>query len=157
MSLTCHIVLLTLFLRCYCVAGFLRGMLYPRESETRQVKSLDGMWDFRADVSSVGFEEMWYSLPLAQVNWSRSTNKIFFLWCSHRYKSTGLSLCMWTGKGNQLTWRSLWRIVYRNRLLFLFYRCAVTLSASLLQCFRIFLILVYVFGWKFVYALQQST
>ncbi|KAL9981667.1 hypothetical protein ACROYT_G010405 [Oculina patagonica] len=42
-------------------------MLYPRESETRQVKSLDGMWDFRADVSSVGFEEMWYSLPLAQI------------------------------------------------------------------------------------------
>ena len=39
------------------------------------MKSLDGMWDFRADVSSVGFEEMWYSLPLAQVNYSKSTNK----------------------------------------------------------------------------------
>ena len=71
MSLTCHIVLLTLCLRSYCVAGFLRGMLYPRESETRQVKSLDGMWDFRADISSAGFEEMWYSLPLAQVNYSK--------------------------------------------------------------------------------------
>ena len=52
------------------MVGFLRGMLYPRESETRQVKSLDGMWDFRADISSAGFEEMWYSLPLGQVNCS---------------------------------------------------------------------------------------
>ena len=74
MLLTCHIALLTLSLQCYCVAGFLRGMLYPTESETRQVKSLDGMWDFRADVSSVGFEEMWYSLPLAQVHYSRSSS-----------------------------------------------------------------------------------
>lgn len=44
-----------------------RAILYPRESETRQVKSLDGMWDFRADISRSGFEEMWYSMPLAQV------------------------------------------------------------------------------------------
>lgn len=44
-----------------------RAMLYPRESETRQVKSLDGLWDFRADILRSGFEEMWYSMPLAQV------------------------------------------------------------------------------------------
>ncbi|KAJ8304456.1 hypothetical protein KUTeg_018039 [Tegillarca granosa] len=27
------------------------GMLYPRDSETRDIKSLDGMWNFRADAS----------------------------------------------------------------------------------------------------------
>ncbi|XP_022808391.1 beta-glucuronidase-like [Stylophora pistillata] len=67
MSMTCQTFLFILSLKCLFVEGFLRGMLYPRESETRQVKSLDGMWDFRADISSIGFDEMWYSLPLAQV------------------------------------------------------------------------------------------
>ena len=68
MSSTCFVFLSTLFLRCHVVTAFLQGMLHPRESESRQVKSLDGMWDFRADISSVGFEEMWYSMPLAQVD-----------------------------------------------------------------------------------------
>ena len=69
MSLTTSsISLLTLLWSCHVAAVVSRGMLFPRESETRQVKSLDGMWDFRADISSVGFEEMWYSLPLAEVN-----------------------------------------------------------------------------------------
>lgn len=69
MSLTTSIIsLLTLLWRCHVAADLSQGMLFPRETETRQVKSLDGMWDFRADISFVGFEEMWYSLPLAQVN-----------------------------------------------------------------------------------------
>ena len=69
MSLTTSsISLLTLLWSCHVAADVSRGMLFPRESETRLVKSLDGMWDFRADISSVGFEEMWYSLPLAEVN-----------------------------------------------------------------------------------------
>ena len=69
MSLTTSsISLLTLLWSCLVVADLSQGMLFPRETETRQVKSLDGMWDFRADISFVGFEEMWYSLPLAEVN-----------------------------------------------------------------------------------------
>ena len=69
MSLTTSsISLLTLLWSCHVVADLSQGMLFPRETETRQVKSLDGMWDFRADISFVGFEEMWYSLPLAEVN-----------------------------------------------------------------------------------------
>ena len=67
------------------MAGFLRGMLYPKESETRQVKSLDGMWDFRADISSAGFKEMWYSLPLAQVN--KLLKKSLWPWLFKNYKS----------------------------------------------------------------------
>ena len=71
MSLTTNIIsLLTLLWRCHVIVSvdLSQGMLFPRETETRQVKSLDGMWDFRADISFVGFEEMWYSLPLSQVN-----------------------------------------------------------------------------------------
>lgn len=76
MPQTCQTFLCILFLKGLFVEGFLRGMLYPRESETRQVKSLDGMWDFRADISSIGFDEMWYSLPLAQVNSSYKSGNI---------------------------------------------------------------------------------
>ncbi|VDI08665.1 Hypothetical predicted protein [Mytilus galloprovincialis] len=37
--------------------------LYPRESETREVKELNGLWNFRADMSvnrSQGFDDKWY-------------------------------------------------------------------------------------------------
>ena len=46
------------------------GMLYPRESESRQIKNLDGLWSFRADNSqnrNAGFEEKWYEQDLAKV------------------------------------------------------------------------------------------
>ena len=46
------------------------GMLYPRESESRQMKELGGLWMFRADMSSnrkAGFEEKWYANPLEKV------------------------------------------------------------------------------------------
>lgn len=50
--------------------GTLPGMLYPRDSESRSVRHLDGMWNFRIDDSdsrNVGFEQKWYSMPLKQV------------------------------------------------------------------------------------------
>ena len=46
------------------------GMLYPRESESRQIKDLCGLWSFRADMSPnrrAGFEEKWYEHYLAKV------------------------------------------------------------------------------------------
>lgn len=52
-----------------CLGGT-RGLLYPRESESREVKVLDGLWQFRADFSSsrdAGFTEKWYSKPLIMV------------------------------------------------------------------------------------------
>ncbi|CAI8014502.1 Beta-glucuronidase [Geodia barretti] len=48
--------------------GTARGLLYPRESESREVKVLDGLWQFRADFSpsrDEGFVNQWYSQPLA--------------------------------------------------------------------------------------------
>ena len=40
------------------------GMLFPRESESRQIQDLNGMWNFRADMSvnrNEGFEQQWYA------------------------------------------------------------------------------------------------
>ncbi|XP_063225290.1 beta-glucuronidase isoform X2 [Bacillus rossius redtenbacheri] len=45
------------------------GGLYPRQSESRDVRSLDGVWDFRLSPESdplLGFREHWYSQPLRQ-------------------------------------------------------------------------------------------
>jgi len=45
------------------------GMLYPRESESRQIQLLDGMWNFRADTSDCrceGLFQKWYLKPLSQ-------------------------------------------------------------------------------------------
>lgn len=44
------------------------GMLYPRESSSREVKELNGVWSFRADQSpsrTEGFDRAWYKSPLA--------------------------------------------------------------------------------------------
>ncbi|KAH8283558.1 hypothetical protein KR018_006458 [Drosophila ironensis] len=46
-----------------------RGMLYPRESETREVRSLDGIWNFvRSDQANPtqGVREQWYDQDLSQ-------------------------------------------------------------------------------------------
>lgn len=48
----------------------LPGMLFPRDSESREVKDLSGFWNFRADMSAdrnAGFEGKWFSQPLWQV------------------------------------------------------------------------------------------
>ncbi len=52
-------------------AGNLR--LYPRESETREVKKLDGIWNFRiipmGEDKNIGFTQKWYSQPLQLVRY----------------------------------------------------------------------------------------
>ena len=51
-------------------ASKLPGMLFPRDSESRQVKDLSGFWNFRADMSAnrnAGFEQQWYAKPLWEV------------------------------------------------------------------------------------------
>lgn len=47
------------------------GMLFPRESSSREVKELNGLWDFRADGSpnrNEGFEKAWHKRQLAEVS-----------------------------------------------------------------------------------------
>lgn len=41
-------------------------MLYPYESSTREVKSLDGVWDFCPDAEGVGEQERWFETGLPQ-------------------------------------------------------------------------------------------
>lgn len=44
------------------------NLLYPRESETREVKSLDGIWQFlpgNAEGGEQGFREKWHLKPLS--------------------------------------------------------------------------------------------
>ena len=47
------------------------GMLYPRDSESRESKLLDGIWHFRVDNSTnrnQGFEEKWWTKSLFEVS-----------------------------------------------------------------------------------------
>jgi len=39
-------------------------VLYPRESETREVKDLSGVWEFRVDKDNEGHEKQWFKKPL---------------------------------------------------------------------------------------------
>lgn len=46
------------------------GILYPYESPTREVKRLDGIWNFLISPPNdptVGFREEWYTKQLSQV------------------------------------------------------------------------------------------
>ncbi|XP_020893569.2 beta-glucuronidase [Exaiptasia diaphana] len=46
-----------------------QGMLRVKDSETREVKDLCGLWNFRADMSNdreAGFRESWFSKPLSK-------------------------------------------------------------------------------------------
>ncbi|XP_061607268.1 beta-glucuronidase isoform X2 [Phyllopteryx taeniolatus] len=65
------------WLWCLSVCGVLpdtvrlvgAGMLFPRESSSREVKDLSGLWSFRADKSpnrNQGFEKAWYKSRLAE-------------------------------------------------------------------------------------------
>ncbi|XP_036763826.1 beta-glucuronidase isoform X1 [Manis pentadactyla] len=52
-----------------CGLALQGGMLYPRESPSRERKELDGLWSFRADFSDnrrQGFEQQWYRAPLRE-------------------------------------------------------------------------------------------
>ena len=39
-------------------------MLYPIENRVREVKSLDGIWNFKVDKNNCGMEENWQASPL---------------------------------------------------------------------------------------------
>lgn len=57
-------------LLCSCALALKGGMLFPKESPSRELKALDGLWHFRADLSNnrlQGFEQQWYRQPLREV------------------------------------------------------------------------------------------
>lgn len=76
--------------------------LYPRESESREVKLLNGVWKFRVcpqEDQDVGFREKWFAHPLDQVSalWAaacrcigRRVNQVEF--CDFRVACMGSSI-----------------------------------------------------------------
>ncbi len=38
-------------------------MLFPRESESREIKDLSGIWNFKRDADDRGMQEHWFSAP----------------------------------------------------------------------------------------------
>lgn len=47
------------------------ALLYPRESETREIKSLDGLWNFvksNDTTPTEGLREKWYLQDLSKVS-----------------------------------------------------------------------------------------
>lgn len=55
------------------------GMLFPQESSSREVKELNGLWDFRADKSpnrNQGFERAWYKSRLAEVSRTNKSSSV---------------------------------------------------------------------------------
>lgn len=69
-------------------AGNLQGgILYPRESESREVKLLDGIWNFRLSLDPLmGFKEKWFTKDLSKVRQKRFFKirrlvLIFFFFC----------------------------------------------------------------------------
>lgn len=45
------------------------GVLYPRASENRDVKSLDGLWHFKLDsMDQEGLKEQWFDKDISQVS-----------------------------------------------------------------------------------------
>ncbi|XP_030078237.1 beta-glucuronidase isoform X2 [Microcaecilia unicolor] len=58
-----------LLLCCAPTQAVQGGMLYPRETPTRERKELNGIWSFRADASACrneGFQKQWYKRPLRE-------------------------------------------------------------------------------------------
>lgn len=65
------LVLLSVCSSAWLPLGSSKGMLYPQDSESRVVKTLDGMWRFRVDTSSSrnqSFVDQWWTRPLAEVS-----------------------------------------------------------------------------------------
>lgn len=67
-SLTILILILMLVISPQYIAG--NGILYPQDSEFRETKLLDGIWNFRADYSTnrnEGFDRKWWESNLSKV------------------------------------------------------------------------------------------
>lgn len=63
-----NLVLGIMFFTSHCSET--HGLLYPRESETREVRSLDGMWNFvkgNTNDPKEGFREEWFKYDLSKV------------------------------------------------------------------------------------------
>jgi len=73
-SVMMFLLLITIFVSCS-----IANVLYPVESESREVRTLHGLWNFKiSSVSnqSIGFDEEWYSKRFETVSECKNVNYI---------------------------------------------------------------------------------
>lgn len=61
------------------VASSLENILYPVESESRELRTLHGLWNFKISPLSyqmVGFDEEWYTKRFETVSYCGNTNYV---------------------------------------------------------------------------------
>ncbi|KAG5893260.1 hypothetical protein JTB14_002666 [Gonioctena quinquepunctata] len=105
---TSMIILSFIFVVIFChfnVADIHKGgILYPRESETRQVVSLNGLWNFVIPNISdpfIGFEQHWYKKDLKEVKTSEILLlEIMLVWCG--------TIERFLFQNNGLMWERVW-------------------------------------------------
>nr|CAD7434420.1 unnamed protein product [Timema monikensis] len=81
------------------------GILYPRESESREVRSLDGVWNFRLspiDEPTQGLTQQWYQQEL------RKTGDIVPMPVPASYNDIGPNV----------TFRTFWGLAWYDRTFF---------------------------------------
>ena len=64
----------------FLLVDYSEAILYPIESETRELKSLDGIWKFQLSPSlepEIGFEGKWFSNKSVWLQSDKSKDKIF--------------------------------------------------------------------------------
>lgn len=77
-TLTATSVLMVLKVRAEPPPAPRGGALYPQDSETREVRKLDGVWNFRVSPPDpeTGFKEFWFKYDLAKVRTRLCRQKI---------------------------------------------------------------------------------
>lgn len=67
------VLLVVILTSVHYAVGQKKGILYPRDTESRQTKSLDGIWNFRAEpkgAKDLGLNEEWFKQPLEKVHFA---------------------------------------------------------------------------------------
>lgn len=66
-----------LFMAAFVVPSLAADILYPVESESRELRTLHGLWNFKISPlsdQSIGFNEKWYEERFEKVSKCKNTN-----------------------------------------------------------------------------------
>ena len=86
MNTKIKLFLCTIYPLCLLI-DYSEAILYPIESETRELKSLDGIWKFQLSPSlepEIGFEGKWFSNKSVWLQSDKSKDKIFFCFVCYK-------------------------------------------------------------------------
>jgi len=71
-----------LLLVTFVAPSLAANILYPVESESRELRTLHGLWNFKISPLSdqlIGFDEKWYTVRFETVSYYKNTNYIIRL------------------------------------------------------------------------------